>query len=69
MTLAQLAIEYRSSGALIRERMVLIRGELRRCGDPRLQQELQQRLSELTPLYRDCHRVARHLEHYYDRRR
>ena len=68
MTLAQLATEYRRSGALIRERMALLQGELRRCGDPQLQRQLRQRLKELAPLYRDCRRLARYMERYYDRR-
>ena len=65
MTLLELSEEYRFSASLLRERMTLLRQQLRQCEDPVEQQILKRRIADLTPLYRECREVASYLACYY----
>ena len=64
MTLSELSLSYRDSAALLRERLRLLRQELRNSQDPIRAQLLKRRIADLTPLYRDCREIAAYLEHY-----
>ena len=68
MTLREMAVEYRSNCALIRERMSQLQAALRAEAEPAAAQQIQQRLADLTALYREGREVALHMERYYDRR-
>lgn len=67
MTLARMAVSYRHSAQLLRERIKELR-EAAKTADPVEQSQLGQRIKDLTTLYRETQETARYLEHYYDRR-
>ncbi len=69
MTILELSAVYRSSAVLLRERMRMLRLEMRQSEDPSQAQILKRRIADLTPLYRECRETAAYLEHYYDGRR
>ena len=67
MTLLHMAASYRQSGDLIRLRIIALRDAAKTAeGDERSQ--LEQRIRDLTVLYRDTREIAKVLERYYDRR-
>ena len=67
MTLLHMAASYRQSGDLIRLRIIDLRDEAKTAdGDERAR--LEQRIRDLTALYRDTREIAQVLERYYDRR-
>lgn len=67
MTLLHMAASYRQSGDLIRLRIIALQDEAKTAdGDERAR--LEQRIRDLTALYRDTREIAQVLERYYDRR-
>ena len=68
MTLARMAVSYRHSAQLIRERIKELR-EAEKTADPVEKSKLGQRIKELSTLYRDTQETAHLLEHYYDGRK
>ncbi len=67
MTLLHMAAGYRQSARLLWLRIVALR-EAQRTAEPEERRCLEQRIRDLTLLYRDTQATARVLEHYYDRR-
>ena len=67
MTLLRMAASYRQSADLIRLRIVALK-EAQRTADPEERLRLEQRIRDLSSLYRDTQETARFLERYYDRR-
>ena len=67
MTLLRMAASYRHSGELIRLRILAPREEAKAAGGDERGQ-LEQRIRDLTALYRDTREIALVLERYYDRR-
>ena len=68
MTLECMAVSYRHSAQLLRERIRELR-EAEKSADPVEKSKLGRRIKDLTTLYRETQETARLLEHYYDRRR
>ena len=67
MTLLHMAASYRRSGDLIRLRIIALR-DAARTASPEDRSRLEQRIRELTVLYRETREIALVLERYYDRR-
>ena len=67
MTLARMAVSYRQSALLLRERINELK-EAEKTADPDERSRLGQRIKDLSVLYRETRETARLLEHYYDRR-
>ncbi|MDE7261771.1 MAG: hypothetical protein K2N78_06900 [Oscillospiraceae bacterium] len=67
MTLARMAVSYRHSAQLLRERIQELK-EAEKTADPVEKSKLGQRIKELSVLYRETRETAHLLEHYYDRR-
>ncbi len=67
MTLLHMAASYRRSGDLIRLRIIALR-DAARTASPEERSRLEQRIRELTVLYRETREIALVLERYYDRR-
>ena len=67
MTLHQIAAEYRSSAALLRQRLKVLRAALKSARDPEEIWRLKRRIAELTPLLTQCNALASLCEHYYER--
>ena len=68
MTLARMAVSYRNSARLLRERIKELK-EASKTADPVEKSKLGQRIKDLNTLYRETQETARFLEHYYDGRR
>ena len=68
MTLARMAVSYRHSAQLLRERIKELK-EAEKSADPVEKSRLGQRVKDLSTLYRETQETARLLEHYYDGRR
>lgn len=67
MTLARMAASYRHSAELLRQRMNELK-EAAKTAEPSERSRLEQRVRDLSSLYRDTQETARFLERYYDRR-
>lgn len=67
MTLLDMSAQYADSAALIRARMRELRSEARKQDDPDAVSALNRRISELTPLLRECREIAELTARYYDR--
>ena len=67
MTLARMAVSYRRSAQLLRERIKELRAA-EKSADPTEKSKLGQRIKDLSTLYRETQETARYLEHYYDGR-
>ena len=67
MTLARMAVSYRHSAHLLRERIKELR-EAEKTADPVEKSKLGQRIKDLNTLYRETRETASLLEHYYDGR-
>ena len=67
MTLLRMAAGYRRSGELIRLRIIALRDAAREA-DPEEKRLLEQRVRELSAMYRETREIALVLERYYDRR-
>lgn len=67
MTLLRMAVSYRRSGELIRLRIAALR-EVAKTADPEEKNRLEQRVRDLSALYRETREIALVLERYYDKR-
>ena len=67
MTLLRMAASYRHSADLIRLRIIALKDEAA-SADPPEKSRLEQRIRELSVLYRETRSTALVLERYYDRR-
>lgn len=67
MTLLRMAASYRQSSDLIRLRIIALR-EAAKTACPDERSRLEQRIRDLTVLYRETREIALVLERYYDRR-
>ena len=68
MTLMHMASSYRQGGELIRLRIIALQDAARETEDPEEKRKYEQRIKDLTTLYREAREVALVLERYYDRR-
>ena len=68
MTLREMAVEYRQNVAVLRERLLLLRAELRHCDNEVQRLSLNRRIRDLTSLCREGRETARIMERYYERR-
>jgi len=68
MTLMAMASDYRRGGELIRLRIIALREAARQETDPNEKWKYEQRIHDLTVLYREAREIALVLERYYDRR-
>ena len=68
MTLMAMASSYRRGGELIRLRIAALQDALRQTDDPEEKWRYEQRIRELSALYRESREIALVLERYYDRR-
>ena len=67
MTLAELSTLYEASAVLLRERLKLLRSQLRESTDPEEQWHLRRRIAELTPILTQTNELAELTAHYYER--
>lgn len=67
MTLLRMAASYRHSGDLIRLRIYALK-DAAKTADPVEKAKLEQRIRDLSVMYRDTREIAKVLERYYDRR-
>ena len=67
MTLTELSVSYEESARLLRERLKLLRQQLRQTRDPEQRWQLKRRIAELTPLLTEMNELAELTAHYYDR--
>lgn len=67
MTLTRMAASYRHSAELLRQRMNELK-EAAGTASPEEKSRLEQRIRDLSILYRETRETARLLERYYDRR-
>lgn len=67
MTLAEMAVGYRHSAQLLRDRIRELKAAERTAQAEEIS-KLEQRVKDLTTLYRETRETAWLLEHYYDRR-
>lgn len=68
MTLSTMAASYHHSADLLRSRIRDLK-ERMKTAEQSEQGNLEQRIRELSAMYRETRATARALEHYYDRRR
>ena len=68
MTLMEMAAEYRQNVAVMRERLLLLRAELKLCEDEVQRMELNRRIRDLTALCREGREMALIMERYYEGR-
>ena len=67
MTLKELAIEYRESAQLLRDRLKELRIAEKKTDDSEERWHIHRRILELTPMLTEINKVAKVLEHYYER--
>ena len=67
MTLAQIGETYRSSADILRQRMRELRCAIKHTADPAEAWELKHRIAVLSPMLRECCRMAELCERYYER--
>lgn len=67
MTLTSMAASYRHSAELLRQRMNELK-EAAQTAAPAEKSNLEQRIRELSALYRETRETAQLLERYYERR-
>ena len=67
MTLLRMAASSRRSGELIRLRIIALR-DAAKTAEPEEKSRLEQRIRDLSALYRETREIALVLERYYDRR-
>lgn len=68
MTLECMAVSYRHSAQLLRERIRELK-EAEKTAEAEEKSKLARRIKDLSTLYRETRETAWLLEHYYDRRR
>jgi len=69
MTLKEMAAEYRANAAIMQERILSLKAQLRCCADRQAQQLLDWRIQLLTQLCRESRANARIMDTYYEVRR
>lgn len=67
MTLKEISRGYRAAADLLRERLCLLRRQLREADDPEQRWQLRRRIAELTPVLTQMNELADLTEHYYDK--
>ena len=67
MSLTELSRSYEESARLLRERLALLRRQLRETADPEERWHLKRRIAELTPMLTQMNELAELTAHYYDR--
>ena len=67
MTLLEMSAVYAENAAVLRRRIVLLRGALRQESDPEEIRQLRRRISVLLPLWQESRDLAQWTAHYYDR--
>ena len=67
MTLAELSTLYEASAVLLRERLKLLRSQVRESSDPEEQWHLRRRIAELTPILTQTNELAELTARYYER--
>lgn len=67
MTLLEMSVEYAERAAVIRERIVTLRGLERAEEDPLVASALRRRVAALLPLWQEARDLARLTAHYYDK--
>ena len=67
MTLLEMSVEYAERAAVIRERIVTLRGLERAEEDPLAASALRRRVAALLPLWQEARDLARLTAHYYDK--
>lgn len=66
MTLLELSVTYADHAALLRGRIIELRGLQHQTPDPEMRRCLQQRISALLPLWQEARDLAQLTAHYYD---
>ena len=66
MTLLEMSVVYAEHAAVIRSRIVELRGLTRQETDPEAVQALKRRVAALLPLWQEARDLARLTAHYYD---
>lgn len=67
MTIYELSLEYSRTAAELRCRIVELEQAGKAAEDEAVKHQMESRARFLRSMYKDVHKVARHLEHYYDR--
>ena len=67
MTLKEMAVEYRQSAQLLRDRLRELRAALKLAQTPDERWKLKRRILDLAPLLTQTNKLINLLEHYYDR--
>lgn len=67
MTLAQISLGYREAAQLLRDRLRLLRQQLKQAQDPEEIWHLKRRIAELTPMLTQVNELAELTERYYER--
>ena len=68
MTLLELSVSYAENAAVLRQRIVELRGLERQSLDREDALQLRRRIAALLPLWQEARDLARITAHYYDRR-
>lgn len=66
MTLLELSVTYADHAALLRGRIVELRGLQHQTSDPEEKRRLQRRISALLPLWQEARDLSQLTAHYYD---
>lgn len=69
MMLSQMSHQYADAAALLSRRMAELRAQSRTISDAEARRTLQRRMSDLTPLLRQCRELQALTAHYYDKSR
>lgn len=67
MTLKEISRGYRSAAAVLRQRLCLLRCQLRETQDPDQRWRIKRSIAELTPVLTQMNELADLTEHYYDK--
>jgi len=67
MTLAELSPLYEESARLLRQRISLLRKQIRASNDPEETWRLKRRIADLTPMLTQMNELTDLTAHYYDR--
>lgn len=66
-TLEELAQGYEYSAGLLRDRLSLLRRELKQAKNPKVIFDLKRRIADLTPMLTQMNELAEHCRRYYER--
>ena len=67
MTLRELSVGYRETGAILRRRLRELRRALKTAEDPEDRWHIQREIAELTPILTQMNELAELTERYYER--